>query len=88
LGSWTSIEEMADVLKARQEGGVASAGEMLAVDSSGCIADAPGKLIALLGVKNLIVVEAGGVLLVADKRRAQDIKIVVDRVKKSRPELA
>jgi mannose-1-phosphate guanylyltransferase len=88
LGSWTTLEEMADVLKARQEGGVATAGEILAVESSGCIVDAPGKLIALLGVKDLIVVEAGGVLMVADKRRAQDIKLVVERVKKQRPELA
>jgi mannose-1-phosphate guanylyltransferase len=88
LGSWTSLEEMADVLKARQEGGVATGGEILAVESQGCIVDAPGKLIALLGVKDLIVVEAGGVLLVADKARAQDIKLVVDRVKKQRPELA
>ena len=55
---------------------------------SGNIVDAPGKLVALLGVKDLIVVEAGGVLLVADKSRAQDIKLVVDRVKKQRPELA
>ena len=88
LGSWTSLEDMADVLRARQDGGVATGGEILAVESSGCIVDAPGKLIALLGVKDLIVVEAGGVLLVADKRRAQDIKLVVDRVKKQRPELA
>ena len=88
LGSWTTLEEMADVLKARQEGGVATGGEILAVESSGNIVDAPGKLIALLGVKDLIVVEAGGVLLVADKHRAQDIKLVVDRVKKQRPELA
>ena len=88
LGSWTTLEEMADVLHARQEGGVATGGEILAVESSGNIVDAPGKLIALLGVKDLIVVEAGGVILVADKRRAQDIKLVVDRVKKQRPELA
>jgi mannose-1-phosphate guanylyltransferase len=88
LGSWTTLEEMADVLKARQEGGVATAGEILAVESAGNIVDAPGKLVALLGVKDLIVVEAGGVLMVADKRRAQDIKLVVDRVKKERPGLA
>jgi mannose-1-phosphate guanylyltransferase len=88
LGSWTSLEEMADVLQARQEGGVATGGEILAVESSGNIVDAPQKLVALLGVKDLIVVEAGGVLLVADKSRAQDIKLIVERVKKQRPELA
>lgn len=88
LGSWTSLEEMADVLRARTEGGVATGGEILAVESTGNIVDAPGKLVALLGAKDLIVVEAGGVILVADKNRAQDIKLVVDQVKKRRPELA
>jgi mannose-1-phosphate guanylyltransferase len=88
LGSWTSLEEMADVLGARQEGGVATAGDLLSIDSSGNIVDAPGKVVALLGARNLIVVEAGGVLLVADKSRAQDIKFVVDRIKKEHPGLA
>ncbi len=88
LGSWTSLEDMADILKLRQEGGVAASGEILAVDGAGHIVDAPGKLVALLGVKDLIVVEAGAVLLVADKKRAQDIKLVVEAVKKRRPELA
>lgn len=88
LGSWTSVEEMADILQARTEGGYAVSGEVLAVDSSGNIVDAPGKLVALLGARDMVVVEAGGVILVADKRRAQDIKLVVDAVKKRRPELA
>jgi mannose-1-phosphate guanylyltransferase len=88
LGSWTSVEEMADRLKARAEGGVAIGGETLSVESQGNIVDAPGKLIALLGVKDLVIVEAGGVLMVADKHRAQDIKLVVEAVKKRRPELA
>lgn len=79
LGSWTSVEEMADVLGARSEGGVAIGGEVLAIDSSGNIVDVPGKLVALLGAKDLVIVEAGGVLMVADKRRAQDIKLLVKR---------
>ncbi|MGZ3686807.1 MAG: mannose-1-phosphate guanylyltransferase, partial [Bdellovibrionota bacterium] len=47
-----------------------------------------GKLVALLGVHDLIVVEQGGAILVADKSRAQDIKLIVEQVKKQRPELA
>jgi mannose-1-phosphate guanylyltransferase len=87
LGSWTTVEAMADVLGARVEGGACIGGEVLAVDSGGTIVDAPGKLVALLGVKDLIVVESGDVILVADKSRAQDIKLMVDAVKKRRPEL-
>ncbi len=87
LGSWTSLEELADVLKARRPEGVVSAGEAIGVDSSGNIVDVPGKTVALLGVKDLIVVEAGGAVLIADKHRAQDIKLVIEELKKRKPEL-
>jgi mannose-1-phosphate guanylyltransferase len=52
------------------------------------VVDVPGKLVALLGVNDLIVVEHEGALLVASKHRAQDVRLVVDEVKKRRPELA
>jgi hypothetical protein len=43
---------------------------------------------ALLGVHDLIVVEEDGALLVARKDRAQDVRLVVDEVRKRHPELA
>jgi mannose-1-phosphate guanylyltransferase len=87
LGSWTSLEGLADVLKARHAAGVVSGGEALAIDATGNIVDAPGKMVTLLGVKDLIVVEHGGAILVADKNRAQDIKLIVEQLKKQKPEL-
>jgi mannose-1-phosphate guanylyltransferase len=88
LGSWTSLESVADLLGARHAGGVVTGGQCLAIESSGNVVDAPGRLVALLGVKDLIVVEHGDAILVARKDRAQDIRLVVDAVKKARPELA
>ena len=88
LGSWTSLENLADVLHARHEGGVITAGELIAIGSKGNIVDAPGRLVALLGVNDLIVVESGDSILIAHKDRAQEIKLVVEQVKKLRPELA
>jgi hypothetical protein len=44
-------------------------------------------MVTLLGVKDLIVVEHGGAILVADKSRAQDIKLIVEQLKKQKPEL-
>jgi mannose-1-phosphate guanylyltransferase len=87
LGSWTSLEGLADVLQTRHSAGVVSAGEALAIDATGNIVDAPGKMVTLLGVKDLIVVEHGGAILVADKSRAQDIKLIVEQLKKQKPEL-
>jgi mannose-1-phosphate guanylyltransferase len=88
LGSWTSLENLASVLNANHAAGVVTGGELLAVESTGNIVDAPGKLVAILGINDLIVVEHGDAILVAQKDRAQDIKLIVEQVKKSRPDLA
>jgi mannose-1-phosphate guanylyltransferase len=88
LGSWTSLESVAAALGAQRPEGVVTGGELLAVQSKGNIVDAPGRLVAILGVDDLIVVEHGGAILVAKKDRAQDIRLVVEQVKKSKPELA
>jgi mannose-1-phosphate guanylyltransferase len=87
LGSWTSLENIADLLGARKSHNVVTAGEVLAIESQGNIVDTPGRLTSLLGVNDLIVVEHGNAILVAHKTRAQDIRKVVDEVKKLRPEL-
>ncbi len=87
LGSWLSLESMADVLGAYNGENVVTNGEVISIESAQNIIDAPGKLVALLGVKDLIIVQAGEAILVADKRRAQQIKMLVDEVKKHRPDL-
>jgi len=87
LGSWTSLESLADSLGTRHDVGVVMNGEVVQVESQGNIVDAPGKLIALLGVKDMVVVQQGEVLLVADKSRVQDVRLVVEKVKKTHPHL-
>ncbi|MBM3746197.1 MAG: mannose-1-phosphate guanylyltransferase, partial [Acidobacteria bacterium] len=47
--------------------------QRLVVDSRGNYVDAQGKLVALLGVENLIVVDTPDALLVADRARAQQV---------------
>lgn len=87
LGSWTSLEGLGDLLGLRHEAGVVGDGTAIAIDSKDNIVDAPGRTIALLGVNNLIVVEHGGALLVADKSRAQDIKLIVEKLKAQKSDL-
>lgn len=87
VGSWPSLEGLADSFGTRHALGVLNSGDALAIDSTGNIVDVPGKMVALLGVKDLIVVEHGGSLLVASKDRAQDIKLIVEKLKASRPDL-
>ncbi len=74
VGSWISI---AKYLK--QEHGNSTNAPFSAIESTGNIAFSENrdKRIALLGVHDLIVVDTGDALLVADKNRADDIKKIV-----------
>jgi mannose-1-phosphate guanylyltransferase len=77
LGSFISLEEVYP----KSEGGVAKAGKVIALDSIANIVDCPGKTVALLGVTDMILVDAGDVILLATKERAQDVKRIVERLK-------
>jgi mannose-1-phosphate guanylyltransferase len=80
VGSWSAL---AEALLAGADGNVHSgAGEVLALDSDGCVVHSePGALVALLGVHDLVVVQAGGATLVCPRDRAQDVKLVVDALR-------
>ena len=53
---------------------------------SGCYVDAAGKLVALLGVKDLVVVDTPDALLIADRNRAQDVSQIVKALESRRRE--
>jgi mannose-1-phosphate guanylyltransferase len=63
-------------------------GELIGLDSSECIVYSPKKPVALLGVKDLVIVEDDDALLVCKKERAQDVKKIVEMLKsKGRDEI-
>ena len=83
VGAWTSL---ADVAQKDSQGNVIE-GNVLALDSTGSIIQGNERLIAVLGVNDLIVVDTPDALLVCTKDRAQDVKTIVERIKKdNRPE--
>jgi mannose-1-phosphate guanylyltransferase len=79
LGSWSAL---ARVLPADRDGNLILA-PAVSAGASGCLVDTGGKPVALLGVKDLIIVDAGDVLLVADRRRDQEIREVREMMKKA-----
>lgn len=80
VGNWAAVYEQSpkDAL------GNACRGDLLAVDTTGCLVDAPGKLVALVGVKDLVIVDAGDALLVCRREQAQQIREVVERLRRDR----
>jgi mannose-1-phosphate guanylyltransferase len=84
VGSWDAVHE----LVSRDGDGNASRSEALYEASSGNYVDARGKLVALLGVHDLIVVDTPDALLVADRKRAQQVGNLVKMLEqKGRNEL-
>ncbi len=76
VGSWESAGELLPEV----EGGRGHAERVLAIESSGNVVHAPGKVVTLLGVDDLIVVDTGDALLVTRKGRGQQVRQLLDRV--------
>ena len=58
---------------------IGSAADVVAIDSSGLVATS-GRLVALIGVENLVVVDTQDALLITTPGRAQEVKRVVARL--------
>jgi hypothetical protein len=52
-------------------------GELITLDSSRCIVYSPKKLVALLGVEDLVIVDEDDALLICKKGRSQDVRKLV-----------
>ncbi len=83
VGSWSSLF---DALPADEDGNVLR-GDVLAHDSVDCFVQSTSRLVAVVGLKDHVVVETKDAVLVAPKDRVQDVKELVAKIKKSgRPE--
>jgi mannose-1-phosphate guanylyltransferase len=76
LGSFAALSEV----KPASSSGNVTEGPCLILDSRGCLAVAQGRPLVLLGVTDLVVVDAGDVVLVVPKSRAQDVRLAVDEL--------
>ncbi len=80
VGSWNALYE----LLPRDANENVFRGESLAHSSTGNYVDAEGKLVALLGVKDLIIVDTPDALLIADRSRAQEVGDLVKKLEQQR----
>jgi mannose-1-phosphate guanylyltransferase/mannose-6-phosphate isomerase len=78
LGSWTAIEEVAKA----DRGGNVLAGNVLDMESQHSIIYGDKRLVATIGLENMIVVDSPDATLVCPKDRAQDVKKLVEQLKK------
>ena len=91
---WVDIGDfhsLATVLDGRPDGGdlvvLGDGGDVLAEASTGLVVPRSERLVALVGVDDVVVVDTPDVVLVTTRERAQDVKALVDRLRQSRPDL-
>ena len=77
IGSWDAVFDVAE----RDKAGNVLTGPVTAVDAKNCIVHTEGRLTAVVGVKDLIVVTTPDAVLVLPRDRAEDVKGLVARLK-------
>lgn len=78
VGTWSELHS----IMPKDVSGNAASGEHLLIDSESSLFDVPGKFVAAIGVKDLVVVESADALLVCHRSRAQEVKSLVEHLKR------
>jgi mannose-1-phosphate guanylyltransferase len=81
VGSFAAIPE---VRPADADGNVVVGAETLVLDSSGCVVLGSGRTVAVLGMKDTVVIDAGDAVLVIPRERSQDVRRVVEALRLKR----
>jgi mannose-1-phosphate guanylyltransferase/mannose-6-phosphate isomerase len=82
VGSWSALTDISE----RDADGNANRGDVLAIDTRNTLAWSERRLVALVGLDDMVVVDTDDALLVARRDRVQDVKHIVARLKQeSRP---
>lgn len=77
VGSWPALEAHLP----KDEAGNAVQGDVVSVESAGNIVLSNDRLTALVGVKDLVVVQTDDVTLVCDRAHSQDIKLLLAKLR-------
>jgi len=78
VGNWAALP----AVWGRDRHGNAARGRAVLLESSGMTVYAGTRLVAALGVRDLVVVETADAVLVCPARRAQDVRLVVEELKR------
>lgn len=77
VGSWLAVER---IRKTNEFGNVVS-GNVITINSKECIIEGTEKLIAAVGLENMIIVDTEDATLICDKEHAGEIKKVLETLK-------
>jgi mannose-1-phosphate guanylyltransferase len=80
VGSWADLHA---ILKQDAAGNTLEGAGIL-IDTRSCLISAPGKLVAAIGVSDLVIVDTPEALLIVPKSRSQEVKKVVEALGRAR----
>jgi len=84
VGSWSALWDVT----AKDDQGNAIRGDVLTVDTHDSFIHSENKLVATVGVQDLVIVETDDAVMIAPKNRVQDVKLLVEQLKQNkRPEV-
>jgi mannose-1-phosphate guanylyltransferase len=85
VGDFASLGTLVGGGSARSDGVtvIGDTAHVISVGASGVVAARGGRTIALVGLDDVVVVDTPDAVLVVSRDRAQDVKVVVDRLKAS-----
>ncbi len=78
VGSWSALWEIAD----RDDAGNSSKGDVMLHQTRNCYVSAESRLVAVVGMNNCVVVETPDAVLVVDKDQVQEVKHIVNLLKR------
>ena len=79
IGSWSSLWDISE----KDVNGNVTQGDVMLHSSNNSYVRTDGKLVAAIGVDDLVIVSTKDVLMVSHKDSVQDIKVIVDKLKTS-----
>lgn len=77
IGSWASLLEILP----KDDAGNALVGEHIAIDTANTLIRGDGRVVATMGVKDLVIVDTPDALLVCSLDRVADLKQIVERLR-------
>ncbi|WP_129599752.1 mannose-1-phosphate guanylyltransferase [Anaerophilus nitritogenes] len=82
VGSWTALERINE----KDDYGNIIKGNIVHLDTKQCIIEGNEKLIATIGIEDLIIVDTEDAMLICSKEKAQEVKVLLKELKERKAE--
>ena len=79
IGSWKALSDIRQDMTGDANNEI---GDVLTLDCEDCHVQSDGPLVAAIGLKDIVIIASGDTVLVVHKDKAQDVKKIVEALKK------